>query len=284
MKQTGRSLAELAAGMRVPAGAPQREGRRAASIRPRSRPCRRRCRSIEKRMAGEGRVVLRPSGTEPVIRVMVEGRDEQLDPARATELAEVVRAGGSLRPRSIAARPALRVAAHHRAPRCGSAMRRPIVAGNWKMHGSRAENARLIEELIGGSRRLRRRSASSARRSCTCRKSAACCAARRSYSGRRTCAPTRTVRSPAKSRPRCSRMSAASMSSSGTRSGGSCIARAISSSRASSPPRRRRGWCRSCAWASSSRIARPSRTHEVVGAPARCRAGALRRRDAWRAP
>jgi triosephosphate isomerase len=30
-------------------------------------------------------------------------------------------------------------------------MRRPIVAGNWKMHGSRAENARLIEELLGGS-------------------------------------------------------------------------------------------------------------------------------------
>jgi triosephosphate isomerase len=27
-------------------------------------------------------------------------------------------------------------------------MRRPIVAGNWKMHGSRAENARLIEELL----------------------------------------------------------------------------------------------------------------------------------------
>lgn len=28
-------------------------------------------------------------------------------------------------------------------------MRRPIVVGNWKMHGSRAENARLIEELAG---------------------------------------------------------------------------------------------------------------------------------------
>jgi triosephosphate isomerase len=27
-------------------------------------------------------------------------------------------------------------------------MRRPIVAGNWKLHGSRAENARLIEELM----------------------------------------------------------------------------------------------------------------------------------------
>jgi triosephosphate isomerase len=28
-------------------------------------------------------------------------------------------------------------------------MRRPIVAGNWKMHGSRIDNARLIEELVG---------------------------------------------------------------------------------------------------------------------------------------
>jgi triosephosphate isomerase len=26
-------------------------------------------------------------------------------------------------------------------------MRRPIVAGNWKLHGSRAENARLLEEI-----------------------------------------------------------------------------------------------------------------------------------------
>jgi triosephosphate isomerase len=28
-------------------------------------------------------------------------------------------------------------------------MRQPLVVGNWKMHGSRAENARLIEEMIG---------------------------------------------------------------------------------------------------------------------------------------
>ncbi|MGH8171383.1 MAG: hypothetical protein ACRETJ_12695, partial [Steroidobacteraceae bacterium] len=40
---------------------------------------------------GQGRVVLRPSGTEPVIRVMVEGRDESATRAAATELAEVVR-------------------------------------------------------------------------------------------------------------------------------------------------------------------------------------------------
>ncbi|MBK7250547.1 MAG: triose-phosphate isomerase [Gammaproteobacteria bacterium] len=29
-------------------------------------------------------------------------------------------------------------------------MRRPIVAGNWKMYGSRAENARLIADLLAG--------------------------------------------------------------------------------------------------------------------------------------
>jgi phosphoglucosamine mutase len=48
-------------------------------------------RRIETRLANEGRVVLRASGTEPVIRVMVEGRDEQVARAYATELAEVVR-------------------------------------------------------------------------------------------------------------------------------------------------------------------------------------------------
>jgi triosephosphate isomerase len=30
-------------------------------------------------------------------------------------------------------------------------MRRPLVAGNWKMHGSRAENARLVDELVQAS-------------------------------------------------------------------------------------------------------------------------------------
>ncbi len=30
-------------------------------------------------------------------------------------------------------------------------MRRPLVAGNWKMHGSRAENARLVEALVEAS-------------------------------------------------------------------------------------------------------------------------------------
>ncbi|MPN58799.1 hypothetical protein SDC9_206514 [bioreactor metagenome] len=30
---------------------------------------------LEEIMAGEGRVLIRPSGTEPLVRVMIEGRD-----------------------------------------------------------------------------------------------------------------------------------------------------------------------------------------------------------------
>jgi phosphoglucosamine mutase len=91
MKQTGRSLAELTSGMRKfpqvllnvqvptrfdPAGVP--EVLEAVQ-------------RIERRLGGECRVVLRPSGTEPVIRVMVEGRDEVQTRAAATELAAVVK-------------------------------------------------------------------------------------------------------------------------------------------------------------------------------------------------
>jgi phosphoglucosamine mutase len=95
MKRSGLSLAELASGMRKfpqvllnvkvakrfdPAGVPELQS---AVTR------------IEKRMAGDGRVVLRASGTEPVIRVMVEGRNEDDTRAAATELAEVVKAAAT---------------------------------------------------------------------------------------------------------------------------------------------------------------------------------------------
>jgi phosphoglucosamine mutase len=41
-------------------------------------------RKLEEAMAGEGRVLIRPSGTEPMVRVMIEGKDiEQI-----TKLAE----------------------------------------------------------------------------------------------------------------------------------------------------------------------------------------------------
>jgi phosphoglucosamine mutase len=95
MQQSGRPLAELASGMQKypqvmlnvkvakrfdPAGVPAVQEAMAR---------------IERGMAGEGRVVLRPSGTEPVIRVMVEGRDEGATRAAATELADVVRAAAA---------------------------------------------------------------------------------------------------------------------------------------------------------------------------------------------
>ncbi len=91
MRQTGRSLAELSAPMRKfpqvllnvkvaerfdPAGVPSVQSA---------------VRRIEQRLGAEGRVVLRASGTEPVIRVMVEGRDAGVTKAAAGELAEAVR-------------------------------------------------------------------------------------------------------------------------------------------------------------------------------------------------
>jgi phosphoglucosamine mutase len=48
--------------------------------------------SAEQRLAGRGRVLLRPSGTEPVVRVMVEGEDEQQVNREADQLATVVAA------------------------------------------------------------------------------------------------------------------------------------------------------------------------------------------------
>jgi phosphoglucosamine mutase len=95
IKQSGRSLAELAAGMPK---FPQvlLNVKVAQRFDPSKVPTVQDAVSrIEKRLAGAGRVVLRPSGTEPVIRVMVEGRDERMTRASATELADVVQAAAS---------------------------------------------------------------------------------------------------------------------------------------------------------------------------------------------
>src|SRR5579863_1133608 len=91
MKQTGMELAELASGMRK---FPQMllNVKVAARFDPtRVAPVQEAVARIEARLGAEGRVVLRASGTEPVIRVMVEGRDEAVTRAAAAELAEVVR-------------------------------------------------------------------------------------------------------------------------------------------------------------------------------------------------
>jgi len=47
--------------------------------------------AADAQLAGTGRIVLRPSGTEPLIRVMVEGEDGVLVKALAEQLADVVR-------------------------------------------------------------------------------------------------------------------------------------------------------------------------------------------------
>src|SRR5690606_28096319 len=47
--------------------------------------------SAERELGDDGRVVLRPSGTEPLIRVMVEGADGERVPALAERIAEAVR-------------------------------------------------------------------------------------------------------------------------------------------------------------------------------------------------
>ena len=90
MKQTGRPLSELVAGMPKypqtmvnvrlerrldPDASPQIQEAVAAA---------------EQELANSGRVVLRASGTEPVIRVMVEGEDEQQVVSLAERLASVV--------------------------------------------------------------------------------------------------------------------------------------------------------------------------------------------------
>lgn len=45
---------------------------------------------LEKKFAGEGRVLIRPSGTEPLVRVMIEGKDQEMIEREAKQLAELI--------------------------------------------------------------------------------------------------------------------------------------------------------------------------------------------------
>lgn len=45
---------------------------------------------VSAKFAGEGRVLIRPSGTEPLVRVMIEGKDQELIEKEARELAELI--------------------------------------------------------------------------------------------------------------------------------------------------------------------------------------------------
>lgn len=48
------------------------------------------CKKLEEEFHGEGRVLIRASGTEPLIRVMIEGKDQEYITRKAEELAKVI--------------------------------------------------------------------------------------------------------------------------------------------------------------------------------------------------
>jgi phosphoglucosamine mutase len=96
MKQTGAGLAELGAGM---SKYPQvllnvRVAKRFDPLR--EAAVVKVAEEVERRFEGRGRIVLRASGTEPVIRVMVEGYDAGLVKQGAREIAAVVEAAAAL--------------------------------------------------------------------------------------------------------------------------------------------------------------------------------------------
>ena len=45
---------------------------------------------LTNKFKGEGRVLIRPSGTEPLVRVMIEGKDQKVIDEEARKLAELI--------------------------------------------------------------------------------------------------------------------------------------------------------------------------------------------------
>ena len=95
MKSTGASLAELAAPMRRYPQALLNE-KVARRFDPMADPgVAAAAAKVERQFAGRGRIVLRASGTEPVIRVMVEGADADLVKRGARDIVVAVEAAAS---------------------------------------------------------------------------------------------------------------------------------------------------------------------------------------------
>jgi phosphoglucosamine mutase len=94
MVRTGKTLAELAQGFekypQTMINVPVSAG--AASKLQDSKRIQEAVRDVESTLNGKGRVILRPSGTEPLIRVTLEGSDAELVKRLTQQLAEVVKA------------------------------------------------------------------------------------------------------------------------------------------------------------------------------------------------
>ena len=92
VKRTGKSLAELNTHMRklpqVLVGAKVRNDRKNQFRE--SAVIRREIAALEAKFAGSGRVLIRPSGTEPLVRVMLEGEDIDVLTAEAKRIAKLL--------------------------------------------------------------------------------------------------------------------------------------------------------------------------------------------------
>jgi phosphoglucosamine mutase len=91
MAETGRELADLASELvtypQVLVNVRVREKQELAAVPSIAEAMAR----VERRLAGEGRLLVRYSGTEPLLRVMIEGKDQQQIQAWAAEIAGAVR-------------------------------------------------------------------------------------------------------------------------------------------------------------------------------------------------
>ena len=92
VKKTGKKLSELARVMEVlpqalyNAGVPNHK-KESYNDYPEVKEA---IEKLEKKYAGEGRILIRPSGTEPLVRVMIEGKDQKVIDTDARALAELI--------------------------------------------------------------------------------------------------------------------------------------------------------------------------------------------------
>jgi phosphoglucosamine mutase len=91
MAETGRELADLASDLKtypqVLVNVRVREKRELRDLAPVATMME----QVERSLAGQGRLLVRYSGTEPLLRIMIEGRDQQEIQSWAHDIAAIVR-------------------------------------------------------------------------------------------------------------------------------------------------------------------------------------------------